>query len=249
MSKFIEKLKNRTQISPAPLGFGKVPVQEKPGILLAASITDAGMKNLTDCVSGADAVFLISDSIGSLLNTLPKLKDEVPDMLWGGWLQKAQTEKADAKNMIADFLAFSPETIIFETPAKVGRILEIDESISDTQIRAIDDLPVEAVLFTPRPYSINWQYLIALQRLDNLLAKPLLAAVPSDINVTGLQILWSAGVDGVVIEGGESGKFRTLRQEIDKIIFPLPRKSKKVDVMLPFINTTPTQESDEEEDE
>ncbi len=40
MSKFIEKLKNHTQISPAPLGFGRAPVQEKPRMLLVAHITE-----------------------------------------------------------------------------------------------------------------------------------------------------------------------------------------------------------------
>jgi hypothetical protein len=234
MSKFIEKLKNHTQITPAPLGFGKAPVQEKPRILLAAYITDADVKNLADCVSGADVAVLALDSLNSM-EVLLKLSKIASEILWGGWLKNTQPEKTETKKITADFLIFSPQTSLFETPAKLGRILEIDTAITDTQLRAIDDLPVEAVLFTIKPEKMSWQYLITLQRLDNLLVKPLLAVVSSDVTVTELQTIWSVGVDGVVIEAKTGGKLKILKEEIEKAAFPLPRKSKKVDVMIPFI--------------
>jgi hypothetical protein len=248
MSKFIEKLKHHTQITPAPLGFGKAPVQEKPRILLAVYITDADVQNLADCVSGADVAVLALDSLNSI-EVLPKLSKVASDILWGGWLKNTQPEKTETKSITADFLIFSPETSLFETPAKLGRILEIDTATPDTQLRAIDDLPVEAVLVSGKPDTFNWQYLIALQRLDNLLAKPLLVVVSSDVTVLELQTLWSVGVDGVVIEPKNGGKLKLLREEIEKAAFPLPRKSKKVDVMIPFISPAPAEEPDEEEDE
>lgn len=249
MSKFIEKLKNHTQKVPAPLGFGKAPVQEKPRMLVAAYISDANIENLADCVNGADVAVLATDSLGSLAEALPKLSKAVSEIFWGGWLKNPQPGKTDTKTIGGDFLIFSPATSLFETPAKLGRILEIDTSITDTQLRAIDDLPVEAVLFTGNPKVLNWQYLITLQRLDNMLAKPLLAVVSSDVTVLELQTLWSVGVDGVVIEASTGGKLKELREEIEKVVFPLPRKSKKVDVMLPMVNPASSEESDEEEDE
>ncbi len=189
--------------------------------------------------------------MSSLIDALPKLSQASPDILWGGWLKNAPPEKVEIKNIAADFLAFPPTTPLFELPVKLGRILEIDAGIPDTQLRAIDDLPVEAVLFTGNPDLINWQYLITLQRLENLLAKPLLVMVTPKVTVTELQTLWSVGVDGVVIEveTATAGVLKELRQEVEKAVFPLPRKAKKVDVMLPFISPTPPGESEEEEDE
>lgn len=249
MSKFVEKLKNHTQKSPAPLGFGKTTASEKPKMLLVALITDADNENIGERVKGADAVFVSSDSTGSLMKAMPGLNKANPDVLWGGFSKNTEPENIDIKNITADFLVFSPETPLFEMPDKTGKILAIDDVITDTQLRAVDELPVDAVFFVVRPELLNWQYLIKLQRLDNLLSKPLLAAVPSNVTINELLTLWSVGVDGIVIEATASGKLKALREEIDKTVFPLPRKSKKLDVRIPFVNPSSAEEFDEGEDE
>ncbi len=248
MSKFIGKLKSHTQLTPAPLGFGKAPAQEKPRILLAACV-NTDTKDIAACVGGADAVVFSDNSIGSIISYISKLNQEVPGVIWGGWLKSPKSEKAKTASLPVDFLAFPPNTSLFETPAKMGRILEIDINIPDTQLRAIDDLPVEAVFVGSLPEKMDWQYLISLQRLDNLLTKPLLAAVSPEVTVLELQTLWSVGVDGVVVMGSEGEKLKSLRQEIDKAVFPLPRKSKKVDVVLPLMSPAKSAELDEEEED
>ena len=249
MSKFIEKLKIHTQSSPAPLGFGKTPAQEKPRMLLVALLTGTDNSKIGECVKGADAVLVSSDSPGSLIEALPKIQKANSDVLWGGYLKNTGPEKLDIKSTAADFLVFSPQTSLFEIPDKTGKILEIDAAITDTQLRAIDDLPVDAVFFAAKPEVLNWQYLITIQRLDNLLAKPLLAAVPPEVTIEELQTLWSVGVDGVVIEATASGKLKALRDDIGKTVFPLPRKSKKAEVRIPFVGPAPVEEPDEEDDE
>jgi hypothetical protein len=251
MSKFIEKLKNHTQLSPAPIGFGKAPVQEKPRILLVAGLTLANIDNLAEYINGADAALLKADSLSSIDENLPKLSQSAPDVVWGGRLTNAHWDKAENTKIKADFLVFSPEMPLFDLPTGLGRILEIDVNITDTQLRAIDELPVEAVLFSAKPEILNWQYLIMLQRLDNLLVKPLLAVVPSGVTSTELQTLWGVGVDGVVIEleAGQVNRLKELRQEVEKASFPLPRKSKKAEVRLPFISQAPPADAEEEEED
>lgn len=248
MSKFIEKLKSHTQLSPAPLGFGKAPVQEKARIMLVACVSK-DTKDITGCVNGADVALFSADTPGDIAENVLKLNKEVSGVIWGGRLKNAKLEKAATKNLALDILVFPPETPLFETPAKMGRILEIAIDIPDTRLRAIDDLPVEAVLVGSVPEQMDWQYLISLQRLDNLLAKPLLVMVSSEVAILELQTLWSVGVDGVVVAEAAAGKLNELRQEIGNAVFPLPRKSKKVDVMLPLTSPVKEAEPDEEEEE
>ena len=251
MSKFIEKLKNHTQLSPAPLGFGKALVQAKPRILLVAGLAQPNIENLAECLSGADAGLLQVNSLSSLDENLSKLSQSAPDIVWGSWLNNANWGKVENTKIKADFLVFPPMMPLVDLPAGLGKIFEIDANITDTQLRAIDELPVEAVLFNAKPDKLNWQYLIMLQRLDNLLTKPLLTVVPSGVTSTELQTLWGVGVDGVVIEleAGQVNRLKELRQEVEKASFPLPRKSKKAEVRLPFISQSPPADAEEEEED
>jgi hypothetical protein len=91
------------------------------------------------------------------------------------------------------------------------------------------------------------------QRFADLLTKPLLASIPSNVNANELQALWEAGVDGVVIEvgaGQPTDRLKKLHQVIDKLAFPSQRKRGKVEALLPHIarETSIVTEEDEEEE-
>ena len=253
MSEFIEKLKRGTQIVPAPMGFRSEPVKEKTKILLVAVVSQPNIKNPEDYIAGADAGLLTMNNLASGMESLQKLNKVIADIPWGGWLRDARWEKKEFPKLECDFLIFSSDTPIFTLPAKLGRILELDNLASDTLIRAIDDLPVDAIMINEKPGDLlNWQYIASLQRLDNLLSKPLLVKVPSGITGSDLPMLWGVGVDGIVIEVGASqpkDMMKELRQVVDKASFPLPRKAKKPDVLLPFISPEKPAESEEEEEE
>ena len=67
-----------------------------------------------------------------------------------------------------------------------------------------------------------------------------------------LQALWQAGVDGVVVEvgvGQPAERLKELRQVIDKLVFPSPRKRKKAEVLLPYIGQEAGVVTGEEEGE
>ena len=251
MSKFIEELKRHTQLSPAPLGFGRGPVHDKPRISLVACLAQTDIENLSEYLNITDAVLIQTDSLLSLNEKLAKLSQYAPDVILGGWLVDARWDKIDNIKVAGDFLVFNSQMPLLELPVGLGRVIELDMNITDTQLRAIDELPVEAVLLNTKPAKLSWQNLITLQRLNNLLSKPLLAIVPCGVTTTELQTLWTVGVDGVVIEveTESAKKLDKLRQEVEATSFPLPRKSKKVNVTLPFISQRPSEESEEVEDE
>ena len=70
-----------------------------------------------------------------------------------------------------------------------------------------------------------------------------------------LQALWEAGVDSVVVEvtvGQPQDRLKELRQVIDELHFPSPRRHEKVEPLLPHISRKPsivTVEEEEEEEE
>ena len=85
----------------------------------------------------------------------------------------------------------------------------------------MNTVPIDAVMisYQMEKGSLSWRDLIVIQRLTAALNKPLLVPVPSGINARELQTLWTAGVDGIVMDitGKTPEEFKELRQIIDKL--------------------------------
>jgi len=211
------------------------------------------MKKAEDLLTGADAGILTMNNLISGLESLRKFAKIKPDIPWGGWIKNMQWLKNEFTGTEADYIVFTPDTPILNLPVKIGRILELNSLLTDSMIRAIEDLPIEAIMLNDNTGNLlNWQYLLTLQRLDNLISKPILIKAPAEISRDDLSTLWEVGVDGIVVEignGQHKDTLQELRLRIDKVSFPIPRKTKKTNVRLPFINTEAAKEEDEEEPE
>ncbi len=258
MSKFIDKLNQVSQAVPHSLGFGAVqPVSQRLKMVLVASLAQSNIDDLTDYVVGADAVLLRISESGLEAKTLQKVLRVVPDISWGGWLEdSSQGEIEKITKAGSDFVVFSaantPVTILQED--EVGKILEVEASLSEGLLRTVDELPVDAVLITGEQegeYFLTWHHLMLFQRFAHMLSKPLLASVPANVTANELQILWRVGVTGVVVEvklGQPAEKLRELRQEIDKLTFSPQRRVGKVEALIPHISEeTDTMPEEEEE--
>ena len=131
--------------------------------------------------------------------------------------------------------------------------------MDDGLLRAVNDLPVDAVLVVDTPDGAGplvWHQLMILQHLAHLISRPLVVPVPADIPPEELKALWEAGADGVIVEMdvAKTGELKGLRQAIDK----LPRRSAHrhghLEAMLPHAGgesrpAPPPDEEEEEEDE
>jgi len=259
MSKFIDKLNQLSRGETQPIGFrAREPASPKPKIQLVASLAQESAESLTGHLVGADAGLLKIVKPSTGIEALQKLSQALPDIPWGGWLQSSgqggikQLTKAGC-----DFIIFpatnTPLTLIENKEA--GRILEVEASIGEGLLRAINELPVGAVLVDSeqkegRP--LTWQDLMLFQRFADLLTKPLLAFIPAKVTGGELQALWEAGVSGVVIEISPEqpqDSLKKLRQVIDKLEFSLPRRREKVEALLPRIRGEPSTTIPEEEEE
>jgi len=258
VSRFIDRLNQLSQAVPQPMGFRTVqPVSPKPKILLIASLAQANVDGLANYVAGADAGLLSISKLSSGAETLHEICQAVSDIPWGGWLRGGDQEVI--KQIVkagCDFVVFPAANTSLAIPQddEVGKILQVEVSLSEGLLRAVDELPVDAVLITgeqERDYFLTWHHLMLFQHFADLLTKPLLVCVPSNVTANELQALWEAGVAGVVVEVGvepPTGKLNKLRQAIDKLTFP-PRKRAKAEALLPHISGEARIVTEEEEEE
>ena len=260
MSKFIDKLNRLSRGETQPIGFrAREPASPKPKIQLVAILAQESAESLTGRVVGADAGLLRIVKPSTGVEALPKLSQALPDIPWGGWLQgKGLGGLKQLSKAGCDFIVFpatdTPLTLIENKEA--GRILEVEASLSEGLLRAVNELPIDAVLVASEQkegYSLTWQHLMLFQRFAGLLTKPLLVSIPAKVTGSELQALWEAGVSGVVVELSPEQPqdgLSKLRQVIDKLEFSLPRRREKVEALLPRLRgetSTPVPEEEEEE--
>ncbi len=258
MSTFIDKLKRLSHEAPRSMGFRVTqPVSPaKPKMQLVISVTEASIKPLADYIEGADAG-LLRISSNSTAKTLQKVSQTMPDIPWGGWLQDNGLEAIKQVNQAGyDFVVFSATNTplaILQDDA-VGKIVEVEASLGDGLLRAVNKLPVDAVLVAGDPakgQSLTWQHLMLFRRLADLLTKPLLVTIPPKVTSAELQALWDAGVNGVVVEiTAEIPKdtVKELRRLIDQLTLPSPHRE-KIEPRLSPVVQEPNLETDEEEEE
>lgn len=244
MSKFIESLKNKTRIAVQPMGFRSAAAKSRPLIFLIAGISPA-TKDVPDSIAGADAVLFSPELPQSLVQSVANLPR--------GVRLKEPPAAGPEKNPGPDFVVFNFDLPVFSMSSDTGKVLEIELSISDSILRSVEDLPLDAVLVSDKFDTLNWQLLAQIQRIDNLISKFILVKVHTPIEAGGLQMLWQAGTDGVLIEPViDKGEVPAVRSLIDKTDFPLPRKVKKAGATIPVIpaqSAVPAKEEEEEEEE
>ena len=260
MSKFIDILTRFSQVAPQPIGFRtSQSVQTEHRIQLVAAITKSATDTLTDYVTGADAGLLRISGPVPGGSTLKKTIPTAPDIPWGIWLEEAvQDELKKAIKSGCDFVVFPAGSALVVPPDdSVGIIIQVDTSIAEGPLRTLNELPIDAVLVTLQSENGNrltWHKLMLIQRLGDIMTRPLLVLIPSGTGSDELQLFQEAGIDGVVVETGPEqapGEVNQLRQVIDSLKAPTTHKRQKMDALLPHTDrdTETMAEIEEEEDE
>ena len=253
MSNLINRLKRLHQVEARPLGFmiGEGPV-EKPKLQLVVLL--AAGEPEPPALGPADAAVVEIGPSGKTgpLEKLCRTRDGVPGGAWVKAAGEAVWEKV--LETPCDFIIFPPATPLAAAAKDgPGRILELDPSLNEGLLRTVNDLPVDAVLIPGEreEKALTFRRLMLVQRLLNLVHKPVLVTVPGEITGADLQSLWDAGVSGVVVnlaelENGE--KLAALRREIDGLAPPAFRKKTPLTPALPRIQPVAPEPEEEEED-
>ena len=259
MSRLIDKLNRVSKTVPQRMGFRTThPIAPKPQILLIASLTQTeNIDSMVDYIAGADAVLLHIDKSDVGAKALQKIAQPLPDIPWGGWL--GDIDKKRMGMMIkagCDFVVFTTdsEVLVTDQDDKVGRILQVESSLNEGLLRAVNELPVDAVLTASEQGkdSLAWYHLMLFQRFADLLTKPLLVSIPLNVTISELKVLWELGVDGVVVgvsTGQPVGRLEEIRKAIGDLASLPPRKRGKAEALIPHIGEETVTATDTEEDE
>jgi hypothetical protein len=261
MSQLIEKFKQASSGTGQPLGFRAArPAASVPKLLLIAGLKGALPDKAGDYIDGADAALVRLEEAPSE-KTIRKMAESLDHLPWGLYLEDGSDgliEKAGKSGL--DFVVFSTAGRVGAAPRdkNVGKVLEVESAMDDGLLRAVNDLPVDAVLISDGPDSgpLLWHQLMIFQHLANLFPKPLIVPTPMDLSAEELKALWDAGVDGILVAADveKPGGFKGLRQAIDGLPARIGRKSGRTQVVLPRSGAegrpaAPPDEEEEEEDE
>ena len=259
MSQFIDKLKRISQAAPQPMGFRAAQsTSGKPGILVIASLVQTDIDSLAERLVGADAGLIRITKLGSGAKLLEKVSQAASDIPWGGWLEGiSEGEVKQVEKVGFDFVVVPPaSTSLAILKAKeVGKVLQVEASINENLLPAVDELPADAILVVgeqEKDYFLTWQHLMFFRRCADLLTKPLLVSIPPNVSTNEFQTLWEAGVNGVVVKIESEqppGMLKELRQAIDKLTLTAPRKPRKAEPLLPYPSGKTYTVVEEEEEE
>lgn len=249
MSKLVDKIKRVSEGEAAPLGFGtKTPVK-MPQMVLGAILAKNDIGMAASAVErGADALLISLHSVTEGVNELGQVTQLAANVPWGVWLESSSPEEMRLVREIGcDFILFegarTPSALLREEG--LGRIMKIDTSLSDSLMRAIDRLPVDALLIGngmgEPPLSVY--QLMNYYRFVLLTRKPLLVLVTSEMTNLEVETLWEAGLVGIFLETEPAlleNQLSMLRQAIDKL--PSSRKKPRSvpDVSLPYLGQQPS---------
>jgi hypothetical protein len=255
MSKFIDKLEQSSQRAVQPMGFKMVPTIPRPRLMLVARLGQSKIDALVELIAGADAGLLsITGITGSA--RLKEAMKSVPEVPFGGWLEaprRGLVKELDRAG--ADFMIFPAEKMPLSqlNIEKIGLIMAIAPQEEGWLIPAISDLPLDAVLIDSQSKaSLTWHQLMMVKRIADLTSKPTLVPISGDTGQEELQLLWEAGVDGVIADVNleKHDEFKELRRIIDSLKPPSKERRRKARALVPPISaeSSPVTGDEEEED-
>ena len=207
-------------------------------------------------VSGVDAVLVYADKADLTAENAQKTAKAFGDIPWGIYLEESGEETKALIEAGCDFVVFLPTARIIDLPQeeKTGKIVQVDSSMDDGLLRAINDLPADAVLVTDtleNNETLTIHQLMIYRHLANFISKPLIVPVAASITEAELKALQDADIDGVMVEmEGES--LKELRETISKLPPRSAKKRYKAGVLLPRTtgeSTAPAPPDEEEEED
>ena len=243
MSKFIEKLQQVLTPPVQSMGFMTAKAETaRPKIQLVVNITGVKAKSQIKDLADADALLVSSPTAG--------------EMITGMLLAKGDTEEIEkAVKAGVDFVILPDSGAVLASDTKIGKILQIEDSVSDIMLRTVSDLPVDAVLLAEDKENaliLTWKRLMLVRRFAVLAGKPLLVEVLPAVTETELQQIWDAGVSGIIVKtDAEQAEAAAgdLRKIIEKLSFPSKRKNEKGMAIVPAVTVAAEAPKEDDDDD
>ena len=237
MSKFIDRLEEIIEGAPARVGFGPARSAKTPGLALIVQISSSHQAGAATATEISPDGIIISGADGPA--QVGELKDSLSDAIWG--VRTDSLSSADAKAYLehgSGFLAFQLKgtSIGAVSSEDSARLLVIDPGIAVDDLRDIDSLPVDAVIFPLAGASSSWTLddLAKVARIRGRLGKFLLAEITEPPEADDLKVLRTAGINGLVLDvsvGKEA--LESLQKSLLAMPKAGPNRPSKANAILP----------------
>ena len=257
MSKFLDLLERIHEGAPAPLGFGVTRPPKLPGLVLVGLVSGDHTKGIATVADlGLDAA-LLSGIDGP--EGLKKLGDSLPDKPWGARFGSLNQEEAKAyQDNGSDLLAFGLDGTSASAVAEdeMARILCIDASIEEEELRAICSLPVDVFLIplAQETDGLTLRDLATFGLICRRSDQYILLEISKPPGKKDLEALRDIGVHGLVVDVGSVGSDGISALKTDLLDMPKPnfRRRERVRAILPgsvYSSGAAEPEYEEEEEE
>ena len=206
MSKLLDRLERVNRGPTASLGFGAVArVKKVRPMALIGTLSDPGK-----AAEGASNLARI-DADGALIDGLvpeeiqKQLAQALDNVPWGARVPELDSEQmSHYKEHGCDFLAFGPEKAGLGAFGEedTAYILSIQPDTDDRLLRAIEALPVDAVLlpFKSIDPPLTLEHLLTIGSMRRAFSKYLLLELPGTPTSKEMEVLRDVGVNGLVVD-------------------------------------------------
>jgi len=259
MSRFIESLTKLHKPEPQPLGFATgSPARARARLPVAVILGSRNLDKILENIGEVEGV-MVRVTGPEDLKAVQRTCQDKNNPPAGGLITETQKELLeDISADSCDFVALPAEAPVkLSEQEKLGRILQVDSGLSEALLRTINDLPIDAALFSPGwgEKSLSLADLMTVRRLALLISKPILLVVPPTLSQSELQALWDLGISGLVVDvpdAATSRKLGELRKNLEKLSLPSLRRKDKVSPILPRMSAEaapPVEKEDDGEEE
>lgn len=205
MGKFLDLMEHVINGAPAGLGFGAARASKVPSMALIALVSgrhSTGLKTAAGLAPDATLLSGLKDPAA-----LQELKGALPKTLWGVRTDGLNDADAQAyREHGCDLLVFQLQGTLASAldGEEVGRVLCLEPGVEEHELRAIDTLPVDALLVNMSTVSGPWMLhdLMAVGSISRRASKYILVAVAQPPGKKDLEALRDLGVRGLVLDVG-----------------------------------------------
>ncbi|MEE8369583.1 MAG: hypothetical protein V3S00_02300, partial [Dehalococcoidia bacterium] len=154
--------------------------------------------------------------------------------------------EAGADFVVVEWPSVSAEVLLEEG---IGLVLALGQDVSDTTLRLLADLPLDALVVPAPAAPLTLARLLEVRRLAALSRTTLLMEIGEEIGASRLQALRDAGVAGVILAAGAQDRLPGLREAIDALPARGRRREERADAVLPAQGSVAEGEEEEGEEE
>jgi hypothetical protein len=239
MSRFLKRLEQISNAAPAPMGFGAARGQRTPGMALVGLVSknySAGIAAVADLAPDA-ALLAGAVNAATMRQAHRALGEATP---WGVRVGSLTDEDAKAySDGGCDLLAFPLQSTALGAVASdsIARILSLEADIELERLRALDSLPVDALLLPKANITAPWTLgdLAAVTAVSRRVSKYILLEVSQPPGAAELVALRDAGVHCLVVDvaSAPSGSLAGLKAALLNMPRRRPIRRERAAALLP----------------